>query len=287
MRFLIGIPVGTIVVCVFAFGNVSLIILLLLGSWLALREFWAITQVDHPGSRFPLSRMGEIATAILLVSEWIYPIGSLDVLLALLLPIFFVFQLMARARGAAGFVREVAVVALGVLYIGGFLSLILKLRNLQIHLQDIGAVTFTHGFFHDPNMIHFTLFPVLAGWCCDTAAFFAGKYFGKGKLAPTISPNKTVVGLVGGMVGSAAGVTLYAWIIGLIGQVQVSEMIAFGALAGAFSQLGDLAVSAIKREAGMKDTGKLMGAHGGLLDRIDGFLFALPATYLFFRLVFG
>jgi phosphatidate cytidylyltransferase len=84
------------------------------------------------------------------------------------------------------------------------------------------------------------------------------------------------------MVGSAAGVSAYAYCIGILSYVPLWELAVFGAAVGALSQLGDLTVSAFKREAGVKDTGTAMGAHGGMLDRIDGFLWSLPATYLFF-----
>lgn len=287
LRFLIGIPVGGIAVGIFAFGNYTLLLLALVGSWFTLREFWRLTGVDHPGEFFILARLGELATLILLYLSWANPSGSLDIMLAIFLPVFFIAQLVARARGGESFTREVAMVTLGVLYIGGFASFVFRLRNLQIYLQEIDAIELSTRFFNAPDMIHLTIFPVLASWCCDTAAFFSGKYFGRLQLAPTISPKKTVAGLIGGMVGSATGVSVYAWIIGLIGEVQLYEFIAFGALAAAFSQLGDLTMSAIKREARRKDSGRILGAHGGMLDRIDGFLFALPATYIFFILVLG
>jgi phosphatidate cytidylyltransferase len=285
LRFLIGIPVGAVVVAIFAFGNYTLLALVFVGSWFTLREFWRLTGVDHPGEFFILARLGELATLILLYLAWANQSGSLTIMLAIFLPVFFIAQLVAKARGAENFIREVGMVTLGVLYVGGFLSFIFRLRNLQLDLQDIGVLEFSTRFFHAPDMIHFTILPVLASWCCDTAAFFSGKYFGQMQLAPTISPKKTVAGLIGGMVGSAAGITAYAWLIGLIGEIQLYELIAFGVLAAAFSQLGDLTVSAIKREAHRKDAGSLLGAHGGMLDRIDGFLFALPATYIFLLLV--
>jgi len=279
--------VGAVIVSILAFGESSLLLLIAIGSWITLQEYWRLAGIDHRRSDFYLARLGELATIVLLFATWSYRWGALEMLLAVFLPLLFVVQLIARVRGDTTYLRKVAIVALGVIYIGGFLSFIFKLRNLQIHLEDIGALEFSRALFKAPDMIHFTLFPVLAAWCCDTAAYFSGKYFGRTKLAPSISPGKTITGLVGGMVGSATGVTLYAWLIGLVGQVQVYELIAFGVLAAALSQLGDLTVSAIKREAQMKDAGRILGAHGGMLDRIDGFLFALPATYIFFLFVLG
>jgi phosphatidate cytidylyltransferase len=286
LRFAVGIPVGILAVWFFAFGDLSLLYFLIIGGWIGLREFWRLVGVEHKGARVPLSLFGEIAFVVFLYSVWRHPGMPLDVLIiAGILPILFVAQLVARARTGAPFGHEVGSVMLGVLYVGGLLSYLLRLRQLEGQLVADGLISFESGMFTAPGMIHLTIFPVVGSWCCDTAALFSGKYFGLKKLAPSISPGKTVVGLVGGMVGSAAGVAAYAWTLGILGYVDLWKFIAFGAAVGAFSQLGDLTVSALKREAGLKDSGRIMGAHGGMLDRIDGFLFSLPATYLFFLLV--
>ncbi len=282
---MIGIPVGTIGVCIFAFGNISLLILVMIGGWIALRDFWRMTGVRNTDALFSLPRFGELAILLLLYLAWSRPSGSYDVVLAVFIPTLFIVQLFAHMRGERSYLHEVAVVALGILYIGGLLSFLVRLRHLQIMFVDSGAVSFSDGFFKNPEMIHLTVFPVLLSWCFDTAAYFCGKYFGLGKLAPTISPKKTIIGLVGGIIGSVCGVILYAWVIGLVGQVPWWALILFGAVGGAISQLGDLSVSAMKREAQMKDSGRIMGAHGGMLDRIDGFLFAIPVTYVFFLIV--
>lgn len=287
MRLAIGIPVGGVAVCLFAYGNLTLFLFVTVGTLIALYEFWKVTGVDHPGTKFPLSYLGYLAALLLLWFTWEHPSGSPGVLIALMLPVFFIAQLVAKARGARHFFREVATVTLGVLYIAGLFSFIFKLRYLQIILVDQGVIDFSMGFFKNPRMIHLTIYPVLAGWGCDTGAFFVGKYFGRTKLVPTISPGKTIMGLWGGMIGSATAVALYTWLIGFIGEIQVWEFILYGAMVAAISQLGDLTMSAIKREASLKDTGRILGVHGGVLDRIDGFLFSLPSTYLFFVLMLG
>lgn len=287
LRFAIGVPFGTIAICIIAFGNISLFLLVTISAVLALREFWRVTGVDHPGSKFPISYLGYIACVLLLYASWAFPTGSFTVLLAFMLPVFFIAQLIAKVRGAKEFLKEVATVFLGVIYIGGLLSFVFKLRHLQIIHVDAGTLEFSRTVFSTEGMIHLTIYPVLAGWGCDFAALFSGKYFGRTKLAPTISPKKTLMGLWGGMVGSTVAVIIYSYSIGLVGQVEIWELILFGVMVAAISQLGDLSVSALKREAQVKDAGKLLGAHGGMLDRLDGLLFALPVTYLFFLYVLG
>jgi phosphatidate cytidylyltransferase len=286
LRFAVGIPVGMVAVWFFAYGGISLLFFVIAGGWIALREFWRLVGVHNRKNAFPLTLFGEVAFVFFLYAVWAHPNMPLDVLIiAGFLPILFMVQLAARAKSGAPFGHEVASVAFGVLYIGGFLSFLLRLQPLEAQLLQAGDISFEAGFFRNVNMTHLTIFPVVGSWCCDTAALFSGKYFGKGKLAPTLSPNKTVVGLAGGMIGSSVGVSAYAWYIGILSYVPLWQFLVFGLIVGAFSQLGDLTVSAFKREAGVKDTGSILGAHGGMLDRVDGFLWSLPATYLFFLLV--
>jgi phosphatidate cytidylyltransferase len=119
----------------------------------------------------------------------------------------------------------------------------------------------------------------------DTGAYFAGKGFGRHKLAPRTSPNKTWEGALGGMIaGLAAGAILYAIDreTGLAPQFPGWPLPAYLAAAAVFAalgQLGDLVESMLKRDAGVKDAGALFPGHGGVLDRCDGFLFAAPALY--------
>ncbi len=117
----------------------------------------------------------------------------------------------------------------------------------------------------------------LAVWSCDTGAYFAGRRFGGPKLAPRISPKKTWSGLLGGMILAAAALALLSIVLG---QVDVLHLAVLGALLALISQGGDLAESALKRHFGVKDSGALIPGHGGILDRVDGILFAAPALAL-------
>jgi len=114
-------------------------------------------------------------------------------------------------------------------------------------------------------------------WSTDTAAYFAGRAIGGPRLAPAISPSKTWAGLCGGMLGAALSGVLAAW---LLGSGRLLLAAGLGALLAAVAQLGDLVESGFKRAAGVKDSGTLIPGHGGLLDRIDGLLFAAPALAL-------
>ncbi len=111
-------------------------------------------------------------------------------------------------------------------------------------------------------------------WLGDTGAYFAGRSFGRHKLYELISPKKTVEGAVGGLLASVLGAWgMAAWIHP---QLEPWKLFAAAAAGGVIAQCGDLVESAFKRAYGVKDSGKLLPGHGGVLDRLDGFLFAAP-----------
>ena len=125
---------------------------------------------------------------------------------------------------------------------------------------------------------------------CDSAAYFVGRSVGGVKLAPLISPNKTVSGSVGGIVAAIAvmagiaGIPELALIAGLgpITGLDVGVALCLGCGVAVLSQIGDLMESALKRRLNVKDSGSILPGHGGLLDRFDGYLFTVPGFYLFF-----
>lgn len=121
------------------------------------------------------------------------------------------------------------------------------------------------------------MFLLICVWVSDSAAYYAGRAFGRRKLAPAISPNKTIVGSVAGILGSVLSAVVLRWFS------FVSWPVYFVILAGFFlsivAQFGDLAESMIKRDAGVKDSGALIPGHGGILDRVDALLFTVPVFY--------
>lgn len=124
-----------------------------------------------------------------------------------------------------------------------------------------------------------TLFPLILTWTNDTAAYALGRLFGRHKLAPALSPNKTVEGFFSGIVFS--GILSGLWLPKLAPFSRYSAGIAvlLGAVLGAIAQAGDLFESLFKRAVGTKDSSTILGAHGGFLDRIDSLLFTIPAFY--------
>ena len=124
---------------------------------------------------------------------------------------------------------------------------------------------------------------LLTVWTCDTAAYAVGRRFGERHFIPAISPGKTLEGVVGGTLGS---VVVCAVLVAALGREPIAGLV-LGLLIAASAQVGDLVESMLKRAAGAKESGRLIPGHGGLLDRVDSFLFAAPIAFLYVVAVFG
>ena len=132
------------------------------------------------------------------------------------------------------------------------------------------------------------LLPLLAAWGADTCALFAGMLFGRRKLAPVVSPKKTVEGAVGGVVGGAMLVLLAATLMNVLldMEIPVWAALVMGGVGAVLGEIGDLSFSVIKRQTGIKDYGHIFPGHGGVLDRFDSVLFVAPFVEILLRAVF-
>ena len=115
-------------------------------------------------------------------------------------------------------------------------------------------------------------------WLGDTFAFYCGRKWGRSKLAPTISPNKTREGSVAGLLAGLLAAAIWSWWV--LGAVS-GKVLALAVVIGLAAQLGDLVESLLKRGVGVKDSGTLFPGHGGVLDRLDALFFAAPVAWLF------
>lgn len=150
----------------------------------------------------------------------------------------------------------------GIIYVAVMLSFIYLTRNLP-----------------DGKFIVWLIF--LCSWGCDTCAYCVGMLIGKHKMAPVLSPKKSIEGAVGGVAGAALLGGIYAWAT----RGQIAEYAIICAIGALISMVGDLAASAIKRNQGIKDYGKLIPGHGGILDRFDSVIFTAPVIYFLSVLV--
>ena len=129
------------------------------------------------------------------------------------------------------------------------------------------------------------LLPLVAAWGSDTCALFTGMLFGKHKLAPFISPKKTIEGAIGGVLGSALLMLLTVFLLQKFAGLELGYGVAvlLGTLGAAIGQLGDLSFSVIKRQTGIKDYGHIFPGHGGVLDRFDSVIVVAPVAELILR----
>jgi len=125
------------------------------------------------------------------------------------------------------------------------------------------------------------MLPFIAAYCSDTGAFFVGKAYGRRKLIPYVSPNKTIAGALGGIVGAVAGMLIYGAILkyGYGFSVNFLLLTLYGIIGSPIAQLGDLAFSLMKRDFKIKDYGNLLPGHGGMLDRVDSVVFTAPLIF--------
>lgn len=146
----------------------------------------------------------------------------------------------------------------------------------------VGLLAFAIPFAQGPRPVAYIFFLVLVVAGNDIGGYFVGRAFGRRPLASRLSPSKTVEGFLGGLVLGAVAATVLstfpAW-----EAIGIAKALVVAVIVGAVAPLGDLSQSMVKRAMGVKDMGSVLPGHGGMLDRIDGFLFAVPAVYFVFR----
>ncbi len=188
--------------------------------------------------------------------------------------------------------------------IGLFVVYLMGLEIANPNRNSLNAVVFTlFGYLYIPWLFGFIItlrytpdgvlglwyltLPMLAVIATDAGAYIFGNLFGKRKLAPKLSPNKTLEGSIGGLSLAAVVVFVALFLLERVAglKVPVYDALLFSLLVSSAAQLGDLFESLLKRWAGVKDTGVFLPGHGGVLDRIDSALVAIPVTYYFFTLV--
>jgi phosphatidate cytidylyltransferase len=140
--------------------------------------------------------------------------------------------------------------------------------------------------FDTANETNFTFALFLSIWICDSAAYIGGKKFGKKKIYPSASPNKTVVGSVAGLIFSFITYIVMDKIGFIKLDLDITQITILSVISGVFGQTGDFVESLFKRDAGVKDSGILLLGHGGVLDRFDSLIIASPLVYIFLSLYF-
>jgi len=203
-------------------------------------------------------------------------IASTFFLITLLLSIFFIFICLLIIEAALAFRSKKAIEK----------GTQLKFRQIPIALAAGILIPYMLSALISLKCLPyghlFVLLPIVSAFMTDSGAYFIGVAFGKTKPFPTISPNKTIEGYIGGLIIGTLGMVIYGVIITSTTTLNVilPVIIIYGILGAIVTELGDLAFSLIKRKCGIKDYGKLIPGHGGALDRFDSMSFCAPTMYL-------
>ena len=264
---LIGAPlvVGLIYLGGWFFGALILLI-----GLLAQRELYGLAEA---GGIRPLQSVGLVVGGLLIVRSLVPFAVPLAILVLI---VVLVVELYRRLDNP---LSNIAVTVFGAIYPALLIGYFVDLRVL-------GAA----GPLGDEGAFWLAVVVVVAIWASDTFAYFAGRAFGSHPLFPRISPKKTIEGSVGGVVGSVLIAIAFKLLLESLFAdpfLTWSDVLVIGLICGALGQLGDLVESLLKRSVGVKDSGKYLPGHGGMLDRIDAMLVAIPLVVLYFDYVRG
>ncbi len=250
-RLLVAVAALPVVLAAVYFGGWWLFAVTAFGAAIALHEFWLLAR---PLS--PLSPAGYVGGMLALVGA---QLGGLPWMIGGALtafPLAFAMKGISASRQAP--TASISATVMGAVWIGCGLGFVLLIRDFSDH----GRLA--------------TLALLLAVWAGDTLAYFGGRLVGRHRMAPTTSPGKTWEGFVFGTIA-----TVFVAFVALYKQhyLTITDSVILGGVLAVAAPVGDLFESMLKRDAGVKDTGSLLGGHGGMLDRLDAVLFAAPAAY--------
>jgi phosphatidate cytidylyltransferase len=250
------------------FGDWALAIVL---SVLAALAAWEFFRIARETGAFPLELAGISIAALLPIAVHAQRRGVYTMSLTALVAIgLLLFASTIWLRGPAGKpLASVAITAFGVLYAAQFAYI----YALRYHDYAVGALAGTALVF----------LPILLTWATDIGAYAVGRSMGRKKLIPAVSPGKTVEGALGGLAVTIVVCLFYVrFILMRFAQLglTIQGAVLFAIVVSVAAQTGDLAESLLKREAGIKDSSRIIPGHGGILDRFDSLLFVMPVAYL-------
>lgn len=263
---------------VLAFGSMALVIwspvlfMIEIGiiCLVGLKEFLGLTGRERKQQK-PLLYTTFFASFIYLIGIYFLSDDKLFYLVAFLIIMMLVIHLMRRNFETTYF-SDINIAVFGFIYIVCFLTFLNLIRKID--------GSFIIGHFEVDAGACFVIYLIFITACCDIGAFFVGKYLGRNKLWPLVSPNKTIEGAVGGIICSIA----IAYFLGGFLGIEIYMRVILGFTLSVAALLGDLFESLLKREADVKDSGNVLAGHGGILDRFDSYFFTAPLMYILIKL---
>jgi phosphatidate cytidylyltransferase len=265
---IVGLPI--LLYTVWSQSPYFFVALTAIAALLALREFYGLA------SKFggkPQVVIG-YAAALVILASFLFDEPSLAVAAVIALSVVSLATALGTSNEVKDSLMSVSSTMFGVVYVALLPGCLIGVRMLP------GAITRLTAPHLASKLL--TMFFALV-MMTDTGAYYVGRTLGRHKLAPRISPGKTIEGAIGGFVMAVVTGVLCKMIF--FHEIPITHAITLGAAIGLVGQIGDLAESMLKRGAGVKDSGNLLPGHGGMLDRIDSILFCAPLLYYYARLL--
>jgi len=289
-RVSFGVVAAPIAVAILLYGGAALAALLAIASALAAWEFFRLARAT---GLTPLDDVGIVIaglTPLVVHARFLHlyePDQSIGVLSLASIVMLVVLAMAIWIRGVGGKpIGAVSTTVFGAAYTGGMLSFAYAIRYHDYAFAPAAISLGTRTFAVASGGL-LLLLPVLVTWASDTGAYAVGRTLGKHKLSPSVSPGKTIEGSIGGLLASVLLTwVMMRWLLHPAAHLDFRwppvGAVLFGVLVSAVGQVGDLAKSLLKRDAGVKDSSNLIPGHGGVLDRVDSLLFVLPVSYVLF-----
>jgi len=243
------------------YGEIPFLIFTL---FVGLVSFYEFSIMVRKINIYVCNLIGFLSVTFLILNSY-FNFLQLEIFLLLMLPILLLIELF---RNKASAINNISATLLLIFYTGFFSSTLIGIREYY-------PQTYLNG-----GLVIISIFITL--WMTDSAAYFIGTAFGKHKLFPRVSPNKSWEGAIAGFI--FAFVTLIILKTFFLTFVNWIDIAAFAIIVGIFGQIGDLIESLIKRDASVKDSSNLIPGHGGIFDRFDSLLFSAPLIFIYLRL---
>jgi phosphatidate cytidylyltransferase len=261
-RYLGALMLSPLLIFLFI-GGIYLKYFTLIVALMGMHEFFTVVKAKN------INPITYISYALCIIYYYLLDNSmSFQTVMLLLIAVVFIMLCIPVLNVKYNFI-DVSISLLGFIYVAVFFSFIV-LVNSKIY----------------GNYLIWLIF--ISSWLCDTTAYYVGRYFGKNKLCPKVSPKKTIEGSIGGLLGSAVACGIFGFILIKFGvNILLLHFVLIGLLCGVFCQFGDLTASSIKRFVNVKDYSNLIPGHGGILDRFDSIIFASVVVYYYITFVLG
>jgi len=261
IRILVSVIAVPLILALCIYGKIPFLLFVL---GIATLSYWEFSKLVKNKNAHPNIVLG-ILSIILIIINFYFRFTDFFILLIFSSVIILLAELFRNKESA---ILNLGSTFLGILYLGGFSSTILLIREYF----STSELLYSEGGYLIISIM-------VSIWVCDSAAFFLGTAFGKNKLFPRVSPNKSWEGAIAGFIFSV--VTMIVAKATVLDQFTLLNAIVIGIIVGVIGQLGDLVESLVKRDAKVKDSSAIIPGHGGIFDRFDSLLLTAPVVYIY------